>query len=171
MICETHQIDEETREACFSEDMMYRYRLTITWDSSKKGMTAICLNPSTATHLVDDPTVRKCKTFAKQFGCGSFTMLNCFAYRSTAYQAIFNVIDPIGPENMIEYLRHWTDGTLTIAAWGAHITERLWRHYYRAKDIATAIPNLQCLRMTKSGHPEHPCYLPLNLQPVPFRYA
>lgn len=167
----------EIREAAFSEDSLvkefglYRYRLDITWDSTLPTLVTIGLNPSTATHLKDDPTIRACKEFAKLLGCGTLRMLNAFALRSTDYKALFKVPDPIGPENTVEFLKHWWDGAITVACWGSHITERPWRHFYRGHEIAQTIPNLKCWRKTKSGHPEHPLYLPRNLQPIPFAYA
>lgn len=182
MITETSELwlkpnIHEIREAAFSEDAhvqqygLYRYRLDITWDSTLPTLVTIGLNPSTATHTKDDPTIRRCKEFAKAFGCGTLRMLNVFALRSTDYKALFRVPDPIGPENTLEFLRYWCDGALTVACWGSHITERQWRHFYRAHEIAEAIPNLQCLRKTKSQHPEHPLYLPADLKPIPFAYA
>lgn len=165
------EVSGERREAAFSPDRQFRYRLDITWDSTRPTMTTICLNPSTADHLQDDPTIRRGKAFARSFGCGTYRMLNVFAFRSTDYTAIFRQPDPIGEDNTLEYLRFWCDGTLAVAAWGAHITERnWWRHYYRGHDVADAIPELMCLKRTKSGHPQHPLYLPAGLRPMPFSY-
>lgn len=160
----------ERREAAFSDCMKYRYRLEICWDPNLKCLVTIGLNPSTADHLQDDPTIRKCKELARDMGYGSYMMLNAFAWRSTDYKALFRVPDPIGPGNTLDYLKTWCDGAFVIACWGAHITEKPWRHYYRGMDIAKAIPNLFCLQVTKSGHPQHPLYLKKSLRPVRFAY-
>lgn len=171
MVIEHARVGNEIREAAFSECGLYRYRLDIVWDATLRMLVTIGLNPSTADHLKDDPTIRRCKEFAKVFGFGGYRMLNAFALRSTDYKALFRAKDPIGPENTIEYLRLWSDGPMTIACWGGHITERKWQHYYRGHDISEAIPGLLCLRRTKSGHPEHPLYLPGNLKPQAFSYV
>lgn len=97
-------------------------------------------------------------------------MLNAFALRSTDHKALFRFKDPVGPENTVEYLKQWCDGPMTIACWGAHITERKWSHYYRGHVIAESIPGLLCLRKTQKGHPEHPLILPYGLKPIPFSY-
>jgi hypothetical protein len=165
------EVDGERREAAFSEDLKYRYSLTICWNPSQPTLTAIGLNPSTADHLKDDATLKRCKAFARSFECGSFQMLNCFALRSTDYKALFRAEDPVGPENTLEFLHDMCDGTFVIACWGAHITERGWRHIYRGRDIAKEIPDLHALQVTKSGHPSHPLYLSSLLRPVPFAYA
>ncbi len=66
---------EGTREAgaTLSVDNVYRYALWRTWDPpadmfepSRPIMTWVMLNPSTADHRVDDPTIRKCIGFAKR---------------------------------------------------------------------------------------------------------
>lgn len=162
----THQ-----REACFSEDGKYRYRLSIIWEPTKRALPMIGLNPSIATAEHNDPTMRREIDFAISLGFGGLHKFNAFALVSTDYKALFKTPDPIGPENTIEFLQHWCDGPMVIACWGAHITERPWRHFYRGYDLAKAIPNLHALRVTKSHHPEHTLYLPSSLKPEPFAYA
>lgn len=161
MIIETAEVNGERREAAFSECGKYRYRLDICFDATlRQTLTTICLNPSTATHLEDDPTIRRCKQFARELGCGSYRMLNLFALRSTDYKALFRSADPIGPENTLDFLDHWASGSITVAAWGAHVKERNWRHFYRGEDVLERLPGLQCWKVTKSGAPQHPLYLP-----------
>ena len=69
--------------AHFSPCERYRYRLWRCWDASKWKLAIIGLNPSTATHEEDDPTIRRCIGFAKRDGYGGLLMLNLFALRST----------------------------------------------------------------------------------------
>lgn len=171
MIAQKAIVNDEVREAEFSDDDIYRYRLDIRWNADLPTLTTIGLNPSTATHLHDDPTIRRCKSLAREMGFGTYRMLNAFAYRSTDYKALFRVKDPIGPDNTLEYMKRWCENSFVLACWGTHITEDGWRHYYRGKDIAESIPDLHCLRVTKNGHPEHPLYLPSILRPIPFSYV
>ena len=60
------------------------------------------LNPSTADEHVLDPTVKKCVKWAKQWGFGALDVCNIFAWRSTDPKLLYNLKDPVGPEN-----DHW----------------------------------------------------------------
>jgi hypothetical protein len=160
----------EEREAWFSDDGVFRYLLTAKWDGSLPSVTMIGLNPSIATAEQNDPTIRREIDFAQSLGFGGLIKLNAFALVSTDYKGLFRHPEPIGPDNTLDFLKHWSDGPMTIACWGAHITEKNWRHFYRGREIADHISNLYCLAKTKSGHPMHPLYLPRTARPIPFRY-
>jgi hypothetical protein len=45
------------QSAVISDDGVYRYQLTRTWDPESPELAWIMLNPSTADALADDPTV------------------------------------------------------------------------------------------------------------------
>ena len=169
MISKASDNGGEFRGAWYSECGVYRYCLEIVWEFGKAVMTTIALNPSTATELEDDPTIRRLKAFSKGFGGGGVRILNAFALRSTDPKKLFTHKDPIGPENTLEFLKA-NCSPLTIAAWGGNIQSKRWNHYYRGHDITAAISELQCLRITDKGHPEHPLYLPSDLKPIPFSY-
>jgi hypothetical protein len=169
MIIRSGELGDEFRVAWFSDCERFRYLLDIVWDPMLPMLTTIALNPSTATELVNDNTVTRGKTFARAWGYGAYRMLNAFAWRDTDRSALFKVSDPVGPENSVEFLRdHATEKTL--ACWGATITSKTWRHFYRGHEIADAIPGLMCFRRTRAGHPSHPLYLPSDIEPVPFCY-
>jgi len=164
------ELDGEKREAWFSECGLYRYLLDIVWDSSLPMMTTIALNPSKASHLVNDNTIVRCKKFARLRGFGGYRMLNAFALRSTNPKQLFVAKDPVGRENTIDFLTaHRTP--MTIAAWGATIQSRRWKYWYRGHEIAGAIRDLMCFKKTAEGHPFHPLYLSWDVEPVPFSYA
>jgi hypothetical protein len=163
---------EEIREVFFSDLLIYRYKLDIEWDGRRPILAVIGLNPSTADQWRDDRTVAKCKKYAKSESFGTLRMLNAFAYRSTDPGDLFRVRDPVGPENTIEFLVQQSLSCTTVAAWGATILSRPWAYHYRGWEIADAIKNLYCFRVTaKSKDPEHPLYLPSGLKLKPFRYA
>jgi hypothetical protein len=81
------------------------------------------LNPSTADASQDDPTIRRCIGFARQWGCGRLVVLNLFAFRATDPADLKRAADPVGPEN-----RAWFDRTLVddlvggpvVCGWGVH---------------------------------------------------
>lgn len=167
MIVKQGEINGQVRIASFSDCEKYRLCLDIIWAEGPI-LTTVGLNPSTADHLKDDPTIRRGIGYAQQWGYGGYRMLNAFAWRSTDRSALFKVSDPVGADNTLVYIKEHSTKT-TIACWGTTIQSRKWPHFYRGHDIAKGIPNLKCFRYA-GIHPEHPLYLPKDLQPVPFKY-
>lgn len=84
--------------------------------------------------------------------------------------------DPIGPM-ADEALRVAAEfclsrGGMLIAAWGAPKGKVRTRRLMDARfqEIARMGLPLHVLRLTSSGYPEHPLYLPASLRPVPWTY-
>ncbi len=156
-----------TSDAIFSKDRVYRYSLVRIWDGTKDLVSFIGLNPSTADETKDDPTIRRCSQFAKDWGYGGLVMLNLFAYRSTDPKALKTVADPVGPGNNTQIL-HVSSmlNSPMIAAWGTHGT-----YLNRGEEVKLLLNDkLHYLRLTKDGHPSHPLYLPKKLTPTKFVY-
>jgi len=88
--------------AVVSDDGLYRYILTRTWDRSLPALVFCMLNPSTADATVDDPTIRKCIGFAQRLGYGGIIVVNLFAYRATKprelYAQLAAGVDIVGPD-------------------------------------------------------------------------
>ena len=178
-------IRPEKRTAIFGEDHVYRYTLDIVWDESLPLCQVIGLNPSTADEFKDDPTVRRCKDFARRFGCGGIVMTNIFAYRDTDPAGMMKHPAPIGERyrhrgaggGMMRY-DNQNDNALVdtavrcrvhIAAWGVH-----GAHLNRGREVCTILSGLhtlKCLGVTKDGHPKHPLYLARTSVLRPFSYA
>jgi len=59
--------DEVQRAAVLSRDGLYRYALRRVWDPARPAVLFIGLNPSTADHRIDDPTIRRCVRFARDW--------------------------------------------------------------------------------------------------------
>ena len=150
-------------DAYFSKDRTYRYALWRTWDESLSKILFIGLNPSTADEIKDDPTNRRCKRYAQDWGYGGYIMGNIFGYRSTNPNKLQHVEDPIGPENNFWLKKLHNEAELTIAAWGNH-----GKLLNRSYEITNLINNLYCLKITKEGQPSHPLYLSSNLKPIIF---
>lgn len=161
----------EKRSAVFSADRIYRYTLDIVWDPTKPLCQFIGLNPSTADEYQDDPTVRRCKDFARREGCGGLVMTNIFAYRETDPKGMLAHPAPIGEKVTGDelndgWLRHTAERcAVHIAAWGVH-----GEHMGRGRVVANLIHTLQCLGVTKDGHPKHPLYLARTCPLIPFSY-
>lgn len=156
------------KSAIFSPCRKYRYVLTRAWDEAKKPVAIfIGLNPSTADENIDDPTIRRCMGFARDWGCGGLVMLNLFALRSTDPRGLRKCADPIGPESD-QFLRDYCTGNEVICAWGVHSSYLL--RGVKVRQMLKRIPEtpLKCLGRTTGGHPKHPLYLPKDAARVEF---
>jgi hypothetical protein len=141
--------------AVFSTDEAHRYVLWRTWEPRLPTMVVIGLNPSTATEVEDDPTIRRCIQFAKREGCGRYIMLNLFAFRATQPEVMRAAADPVGPYND-RVLRTIASRNLgpVVAAWGVH-----GAFQGRGETVTKMLPGLLAFGTTKDGHPKHPLYL------------
>ena len=149
--------------ALFSPCRRYRYALWREWIDGAGTVNFIGLNPSTADEVQDDPTIRRCVGYAKAWGFQRLCMLNLFAFRATDPKDMMAADDPIGPDNDA-VLAKQVGRNDTVAAWGVG-------GWYRGRGqfIHDMYPQLKILRLTKSGHPAHPLYLPASLRPVEWK--
>ena len=146
--------------ATFSRCGTYRYSLWRRWDAKKPVLLWLCLNPSTADAVEDDPTLRRCMGFARDWGYGTSITGNLFAYRATDPEAMKRAQDPVGPNNNQALKRLAAKADLVIAAWGND-----GNLLGRADWARRTIPHLHYLKMNSSGEPAHPLYLPKQLRP------
>lgn len=161
-----------TGTAVFSDCGTYRYRLTREIDqpfTPATTVTWVMLNPSTATADTDDPTIRRCIGFARQWGYSRLIVVNLFALRTTRPVHLAEHDDPVGPENA-EHLREAkADADRVICAWGAWPRSHRW---LRAElEVVAGGPyerQLYCLGKTKSGAPRHPLYLRADTEVIPW---
>lgn len=136
---------------------LFRYTLTRSW-----GDEPICcfvmLNPSTADHHKDDPTIRRCVAFAKLWGCGGLIVVNLFALRATNPNELYDAYDPIGEANDECIRSALRASAIRVAAWGVH---GAYRH--RDQEVVALMRSVgrgvQCLGLTKFGQPRHPLYV------------
>lgn len=148
------------RTADISDDGVYRYQLGRTWQPDDPVMAWVMLNPSTADADVDDPTIRRCISFAQRCGCGGIEVINLFSYRATDPGRLRDVLrDPRGDLYGPGHRGAWRRVLLAsnvlhvVAAWGAH-EAATW-----SADRSTLPPGTVCLGTTKSGAPRHPLYV------------
>lgn len=161
----------EAGPALLSSDRLYRYTLERIWDPDRPRCAFIGLNPSTADESQLDPTLRRCVRFADGWGYGSFVMLNVFAFRTTDWRGLKMARDPVGSANWT-WLRAKTkevveQGGIVVCCWGTHVKD-----VRGGRTLALSIRDLLAkpyvIRTTLSGFPEHPLYLPSNLEPEPW---
>ena len=150
-------------DAVFSIDRVYRYGLWRIWNDTLPKVLFIGLNPSTADEVKNDPTIRRCIGYAKDWGYGGYIMGNIFGFRSTDPKIMKATNDPIGPENNAWLLKLHDEADLTIGAWGNH-----GKFMDRGMEVMDLISDLKCLKITDQGFPYHPLYLPKSLEPIPY---
>jgi hypothetical protein len=150
----------------------YRYALTRTGDAlpGKPGRAMfLMLNPGTADATLDDPTIRRCRSFACSWGFDGITVGNLYALRSTDPAALWLHHDPIGPENDAYLYEMATTHSRVVCGWGANARDD--RVAAVVKLLREAGAELACLGTTKSGAPRHPLYVrggqPLLKWPMP----
>jgi hypothetical protein len=145
-----------TGGAAFSRDGRYRYRLWRRWDRSRPAIAFCMLNPSTADARRDDPTIRRCIGFAREWGYGGIEVVNIFALRATDPRRLRSSRDPVGPRNDAFMLRAAARSPVVIA-WGVHGALR--DRGTEALKLFGAGSRLLALGRTRSGAPRHPLYL------------
>jgi hypothetical protein len=143
----------------------YRYSLWRSWDDTKPRALFIMLNPSTADANEDDPTVRRCIGFARDWKYGSIEVVNLFAYRATDPSELLRAADPIGPKNDTYIQQGLSRSSLVILAWGTKGTLK-----GRDREVISAVKSFEphCLEKTKDGHPKHPLYTSKMCLPLLF---
>ncbi|WP_407528371.1 DUF1643 domain-containing protein [Methylobacterium oryzisoli] len=160
--------DTIKRSATLSRCGTYRYTLTRTWGEGGH-VCFIGLNPSTADHRVDDPTVRRWIHFARAWGYGGFTAVNLYPFRSSCSTdcRTWSRWQENGPDycardqlwaNESHVVREAKAAALVVACWGAgtwdpeyvdHVCEQV-------QEGEAPWPDLMCFARSADGSPFHP---------------
>lgn len=163
-------LDECRTAAVFSPCERYRYTLERIWDESRPFANFICLNPSTATATVDDPTNRRCRGFAWDWEMGGMITTNVFGWRSTDPRGLREPDDPVGDDNDRWILEIARRAGVVVVAWGNHA-----RLGQRSSEVASLLLDAgvqaTALAANANGEPKHPLYLRSDLRPQPFDLA
>lgn len=137
----------------------YRYKLT----REPHDMYTTCgpvlfimLNPSTADAALDDPTIRRCRGFAKAWDCAGIVVANLYALRATNPADLWKHPDPVGPDNDEHLAALILTHETVVCAWGANAkperVEQVRKMFHR-------LSRPVCLGVTKDGAPRHPLYI------------
>jgi hypothetical protein len=160
--------------ALFSFDRKHRLKL---WRHIKQddvhliplGVLFIGLNPSTANETEDDPTIRRCVGFAKDWGFSMMFMGNLFSYVTSNPKELTVA-------NCLEYHeQNWNslkqmsgDCTRVVYCWGVHGD----LHGKGEAIVEFLDPYLLCepvcFGINKNGQPRHPLYLPKNAEVIKY---
>jgi hypothetical protein len=165
------------REATFSHCDQHRFhlgqRLTPANDRS---LLVIGLNPSKATHLETDNTIRKLEKYARAWGFDRLDMTNLEPFRSTDPRGLLEAdYTPVEQTNV--HIIRWlaSRAAMVLAAWGGPYSPKALQNLVemRAEHIVSRLAtdgvNLHCLDVTKDGHPRHPLYMPDATEPKPWK--
>lgn len=155
--------------AIISDCKYYRYSLWRLWDQSKRTITFIGLNPSTADAQEDDHTILKLIEYTKKWCFGGFYVVNLFAYRATDSKKIKQIIDPVGENNDDYIASAMEQSELVIAMWSNH-----GNYNGRADEVYEAIKHMNmihCFKVNRTGEPAHPLMLSYDTQPVVYNRA
>jgi hypothetical protein len=119
------------------------------------------LNPSTADATSDDPTIRRCLGFARDWEYGGIVVHNLFGLRATNPAELKTHPDPVGRDNDRWLLGAAESRLATVCAWGAH------GHLHNRAGIVLGLlrdrgVTPMCLGRTQAGQPRHPLYIPAN---------
>lgn len=151
--------------AYFSTCRKYRYALSRFWDQKKPYVLFCMLNPSTADHEKNDPTVERCQRRAEQMGFGGMVVVNIFAYRSTDPEKLYKVKDPIGPDNMRVVISLAKEAKLVICGWGKHGSLKSHGTFMLRKLQDHGV-RTHALKINKDGSPAHPLYIGYKVKPI-----
>lgn len=141
----------------FSPNRQYRYVLRRYIGLGAGTCLFIMLNPSTADEVEDDPTIRRCKGFA--IGYGELVVCNLFAFRATNPMQLYQVADPIGPDNDLHISQEATKAARVILAWGNHGLFLGRGDQIRRMLKQQGVHILHYGNLTQKGQPKHPLYL------------
>jgi hypothetical protein len=157
------------RDATFSRGDQNRLTLTRRWDANLPHVCFIGLNPSTADHRIDDPTVRRWVQFAKSWGYGGFVAVNLYPFRSSSPAICRRWADweNNGPDwyarddimaNLDIVAREAKAAALVVACWGAGAwDEPMVEHVIElVMSGSEPWPDIHCFGLTNAGAPMHP---------------
>lgn len=147
--------------ADFSDCGKYRYKLWRIWDENKPLIMFIGLNPSTANATSDDPTIRRVKRFAKDWGFGGVYMMNCFPYISTDPNKLTDFGNTVINDRKLKEVSFRCDRI--IFSWGNFdIVPELGRD----EELDIMFPKAYALMINKNGSPRHPLYVKADVVPT-----
>lgn len=170
------------RGADVSECGRYRYRLWRRWGDGPV-LTFVMLNPSIADGLLDDPTIRRCVSFAARDGFEGIEVVNLFAWRATVPSDLVGVEYPIGDRNLTVIGEVIDAADALLVAWGSIAVDVLEQRRRKwgprpfdprltfVELVGDAVVAPQCLGLTKDGHPRHPLYVKGDAPRVPWTGA
>lgn len=154
------------KSAVVSSCGAYRWALSRSWIPTLGTVMFVMLNPSTADAEMDDPTVRKCVGFARQWGRGAVLIGNLFAFRTKEPKLLRRAADPVGASNDEALAWMAAAADMIVVAWGSRAKHPELVDRARAVvEGPLADRPLLCLKLLPNGDPGHPLFAPYQTRP------
>ena len=141
--------------------------------TSHKTLIFIGLNPSKASELEYDPTLRRLESFSQRWCNGRLLVINLFGRISKSPTLLRHCIDPIGEENnnvLLSWVNEWavrSNWDLWLG-WGAggslfkrntEVLNLLQPCFKKRKFLIDRALGPLVVGLTRDGHPRHPLYV------------
>lgn len=154
-----------------SPDGLYRYTLKrdLATLHGEGTVLFVMLNPSTADAVEDDPTIRRCISYARDWGFATLLVGNAYAMRATDPLLLEEAPDPVGPLNNQRLAELAAEADTVVIAWGTAIGPEREREVLGILHRAHG-DDLKCLGQTQSLRPAHPLYLARRAPLVRYRH-
>ncbi|MEL6347196.1 MAG: DUF1643 domain-containing protein [Myxococcota bacterium] len=162
--------------ARFSRDRTWRYRLWRQWGDGPT-IAWIGLNPSTADAAHNDPTIRRCIGFSRDWGYGGLQVVNLFAFCATKPPDLWRQPPKVraGPGWAAAFWAAIRRSDRVVCCWGSfHRAPAADRRQAEAR-AATVVQRLRKrgvplvhLGLTRTGQPRHPLYRPASQKAIPW---
>lgn len=173
-----HRVNVDGIEAIFSDDLKYRYRLSVPFQDEAtrtKVITVILKNPSSADAIKADKTVQNVeKVIYKTFtDVRRIEVLNLFALRGTHPKDVMKTylagIDIVGNDNNTAFKQAIAQSDYIVIAWGGASPIRSSLYDARIDDVMSMLDiekfTNRIFRKKEKGsdkYPFHACYWPDN---------
>ena len=151
----------------FSPGRNWRYRLVRVWDSKRPRLAWVILNGSDADEHHNDPTVRRCISFARAWGYGGVDIANLYGLVSKNPGALRRHSDPVGADNDRHLAAVCSENDLTVLAWGPDAcADRVHAVTQKLRRLTGSHGgSLAVLGWTQGEQPLHPLLAPKDATP------
>lgn len=169
--------DDMEMSAIISDCGLYRTELRRVWNRDLPLLVVCMLNPSTADHRKNDPTILALIHFAKLWGYGGLLVVNLFSLRTSSPAEMMKASDAFGPngaplEAAMAYARD--NGGRLLAAWGNGGDHEDRAEWFSNRALQAYGLTLICLGTTHGWKPKHPLArgkhrIPRDQKPIVWR--
>lgn len=157
---------------------LYRVELGRGWDDIKSTLVVCMLNPSWASHLVDDMTIMALIHFATLWGFGGLRVVNLYGLRTPSPAVMKANPDRMGSANRAALEAAMAYAAMTsgrlLVAWGNDGNFEGEADWFTGRALGGHHLELICLGHTQNGAPKHPMargkhHIPRDQRPIIWR--
>lgn len=158
--------------AVMANNNEYRFRLTRTWDSTKKIVGVLMLNPSKANSLKTDNTIMNLTNYLIDKNYGGVDIVNMYAFMATKPSELVHRNLAYESLNNDYILQVATEREILMIAWGSDVNKYVNRKKEIEQLLSPYVGKLRCFEDPSGKSPRHPLHLSSTwgLVPYNFRY-